>query len=56
MNLHFQDIVTDLNAEGEPLPIRPINEEWIGHKVRKKNIKTISSPKKTCISFLVLFF
>ena len=29
----FQDIITDLNAEGEPLPIRPINEDWIGHKV-----------------------
>ena len=28
-----QDIITDLNAEGEPLPIRPINEDWIGHKV-----------------------
>ena len=36
-NIHnlnnFQDVVTDLNAEGEPLPIRPINEDWLGHKV-----------------------
>ena len=31
---NFQDVVTDLNAEGEPLPIRPINEDWLGHKVR----------------------
>ena len=29
----LQDILTDLNAEGEPLPIRPVNEEWMGHKV-----------------------
>ena len=29
-------MITDLNAEGEPLPIRPVNEEWIGHKVRTR--------------------
>ena len=28
-----KDIITDLNAEGEPLPIRPVNEDWMGHKV-----------------------
>ena len=25
--------MTDLNAESEPLPIRPVKEEWMGHKV-----------------------
>lgn len=30
--LSLKDVITDLNAEGEPLPIRPVNEEWIGHK------------------------
>ncbi|XP_059079091.1 diacylglycerol lipase-alpha-like isoform X2 [Tigriopus californicus] len=30
--LSFKDVITDLNAEGEPLPIRPVNEDWIGHK------------------------
>ncbi len=33
----LQDVITDLNAEGEPLPIRPINEDWIGHKVRNSS-------------------
>ena len=28
----FQDIITDLNAEGEPIPVRPVNEDWLGHK------------------------
>ena len=32
--LHLlQDLMTDLNAESEPLPIRPVKEEWMGHKV-----------------------
>lgn len=29
---NFQDILTDLNAEGETLPLNPQREEWIGHK------------------------
>ncbi len=29
-----QDVITDLNAEGEPIPIRPVNEDFIAHKVR----------------------
>ena len=33
--LLFQDLMTDLNAESEPLPIRPVREEWMGHKVMK---------------------
>ncbi len=29
----IQDVITDLNAEGEPLPVEPPREDWIGHKV-----------------------
>lgn len=28
----FQDILTDLNAEGETLPLNPPREDWLGHK------------------------
>jgi hypothetical protein len=28
-----QDIITDLNAESEILPLEPVNEDWKGHKV-----------------------
>lgn len=28
----MQDILTDLNAEGEVLPIEPAREDWLGHK------------------------
>jgi hypothetical protein len=31
-----QDIITDLNAESEILPLEPVNEDWKGHKVSKK--------------------
>lgn len=30
--LSLQDLITDLNAEGEPLPTNPIHEDWLGHK------------------------
>lgn len=30
--LSMQDILTDLNAEGETLPVTPTQEEWVGHK------------------------
>jgi len=30
--LSLGDVITDLNAEGEPLPIKPVNEDWMGHK------------------------
>ena len=33
-----QDVITDLNAEGEPLPIKPVNEDWMGHKVIKPDL------------------
>lgn len=26
-------MITDLNAEGEPIPINPPRDDWIGHKV-----------------------
>lgn len=28
----LQDVLTDLNAEGEQLPITPPIEDWFGHK------------------------
>ncbi|XP_064490017.1 diacylglycerol lipase-alpha-like isoform X2 [Ornithodoros turicata] len=30
--LSLQDVLTDLNAEGEQLPTNPVHEDWIGHK------------------------
>ncbi|KAK9886536.1 hypothetical protein WA026_016811 [Henosepilachna vigintioctopunctata] len=30
--LSMQDILTDLNAEGETIPLNPIKEDWLGHK------------------------
>lgn len=30
--LSMQDVLTDLNAEGECLPLNPPREDWIGHK------------------------
>ncbi|XP_046980433.1 diacylglycerol lipase-alpha [Schistocerca americana] len=30
--LSLQDVITDLNAEGEPLPLDPVREDWLGHK------------------------
>lgn len=30
--LSMQDVLTDLNAEGEVLPIDPAREDWLGHK------------------------
>ncbi|XP_044764014.1 diacylglycerol lipase-alpha isoform X2 [Coccinella septempunctata] len=30
--LSMQDILTDLNAEGETIPLDPIKEDWLGHK------------------------
>lgn len=30
--LSMKDVLTDLNAEGEPLPLNPTREEFLGHK------------------------
>ncbi|KAG8226388.1 hypothetical protein J437_LFUL011925 [Ladona fulva] len=30
--LSMKDVITDLNAEGEPLPLSPMKEDWLGHK------------------------
>ncbi|XP_023290694.1 sn1-specific diacylglycerol lipase alpha isoform X3 [Orussus abietinus] len=30
--LSMKDVVTDLNAEGEVLPLNPPREDWLGHK------------------------
>ncbi|KAL0280575.1 UNVERIFIED_CONTAM: hypothetical protein PYX00_001834 [Menopon gallinae] len=30
--LSLQDVITDLNAEGETIPINPPREDWVGHK------------------------
>ena len=29
----FQDVLTDLKADAETLPLDPIKEDWVGHKV-----------------------
>lgn len=31
-SLLFQDVLTDLNAEGDQLPVDPPREDWTGHK------------------------
>jgi sn1-specific diacylglycerol lipase len=28
----MKDVLTDLNAEGECLPLQPQREDWLGHK------------------------
>ena len=28
----MKDVMTDLNAEGEVLPLSPPKEDWLGHK------------------------
>jgi len=28
-----QDVLTDLKADAEILPIEPMNEDWLAHKV-----------------------
>lgn len=30
--LSMQDVLTDLNAEGEVLPLEPRRDDWVGHK------------------------
>lgn len=30
--LSMQDVLTDLNAESEVLPVEPTREDWLGHK------------------------
>ncbi|XP_063219967.1 diacylglycerol lipase-alpha isoform X2 [Bacillus rossius redtenbacheri] len=30
--LSMKDVITDLNAEGETLPVTPPREDWVGHK------------------------
>ncbi len=31
--LMLQDVLTDLKADGEQLPVDPVKEDWLGHKV-----------------------
>ena len=28
-----QDVLTDLKADAETLPLDPVKEDWVGHKV-----------------------
>jgi sn1-specific diacylglycerol lipase len=30
--LSMKDVMTDLNAEGEVLPLSPPRDDWLGHK------------------------
>lgn len=32
-NIYWQDVLTDLKADAETLPLDPCKEEWVGHKV-----------------------
>lgn len=29
----LQDVLTDLKADAETLPLEPVREDWVGHKV-----------------------
>lgn len=31
--LPLQDLLTDLKADAEQLPVEPVREDWLGHKV-----------------------
>lgn len=42
----LQDVITDLNAEGEPIPINPPKEDWIGHKVSGKQWERMASTQR----------
>ncbi|XP_022649530.1 sn1-specific diacylglycerol lipase alpha-like isoform X3 [Varroa destructor] len=41
--LSLQDIITDLNADGEPLPVDPPRAGWMGHKGMVKAAEYIKS-------------
>lgn len=43
--LSLKDILTDLNAEGEVIPITPPKEDWLGHKVSYYQLGTIFSAR-----------
>lgn len=43
-------MITDLNAEGEPIPINPPKEDWLGHKV---NINMNSHPFRIIFSSIL---
>ena len=32
--LSLQDVLTDLKADSETLPLEPVKEDWLGHKVK----------------------
>lgn len=34
-----QDVVTDLECEGEPIPTNPVREDWLGHRVSASRAK-----------------
>ena len=40
----LQDIMTDLNAESELLPLKPVQEEWKGHKVSMEHLQPLETP------------
>lgn len=59
--LSMKDVLTDLNAEGEVLPLSPPREDWLGHKgmvqaaeyIRKKLLEEgIISRALAKVSFL----
>ncbi|KAG0728194.1 Sn1-specific diacylglycerol lipase alpha [Chionoecetes opilio] len=42
--LSMKDVVTDLNAESEPIPMDQIREDWLGHKVRGRSSDSLAIP------------
>ena len=35
MTFVYQDVLTDLKADAEQLPVIPPKEDWLGHKVTR---------------------
>ncbi|GLH08390.1 Uncharacterized protein GBIM_13628 [Gryllus bimaculatus] len=42
--LSLQDVITDLNAEGEQLPVAPPREDWLGHKIVALDVRLAPVP------------
>lgn len=51
----LQDVLTDLKADAETLPLEPVREDWVGHKVNILLCSVTGSPNyaltqlNTCI-------
>ena len=36
--MFLEDVLTDLKADAEQLPVEPLKEDWLGHKVGRSCI------------------